>query len=282
MNYLQLKKALSDFLNEDIGRGDQSVATIFSQTDISEGEFLLKEDGVICGLFLAPMIYHLLGEEGAVHFEVLVSEGSFQKKGTIIARVCGPTQILLTAERLILNLWQRMGGIAQATRQAIETLDDKTIRICDTRKTAPGLRQFDKYAVKQGGGFNHRMGLDDCIMLKDNHIAFSGGITKAIEKVRKNCEHTIKIEVEIETLDQFKEAVAARADIIMLDNRTPEEVCEYLNYNQGIMTEVSGGIQLDNLAAYRGYGADYLSLGYLTHSVKALDISFNSLEGKKV
>lgn len=279
MNQIQVKTALQAFLNEDIGRGDASSESIFAPEKISQGRFLLKDDGIVCGLWLAPIIYELLGAE--VTFSSLVAEGSYQKKGTCLAEVTGPVITLLTAERLILNLWQRMGGIATAVKIAVDTLHDASIRICDTRKTAPGLRLFDKYAVVQGGAYNHRKGLDDGIMLKDNHIAYAGGITEAITKARNANGHMIKIEVEIETLAQFKEAVAAKADVIMLDNRTPEEIREYLQYNEGIITEASGGISLDNLAQYSGCGVDYLSLGYLTHSVKALDISFNSMEGSK-
>lgn len=279
MNSIQLEKSLRHFLSEDIGRGDWSSEDIFSPEDTDEGEFLLKEDGIVCGLDIAPRVYHQLSTE--VVFQPLVSEGSFQKKGTILAAVTGPTRTLLTAERVILNLWQRMSGIATATRHAVETLNDPQIRICDTRKTVPGLRMLDKYAVTQGGGFNHRFGLDDGIMLKDNHIAYAGGITAAVAAVRKKCGHMIKVEVEVETLAQFKEAVAAKADVIMLDNRTPAEIKEYLPYRKDNILEASGGITLANLASYRGSGVDYISLGCLTHSVKALDISFNSRKGAK-
>lgn len=279
LNRLHIEEQLKRFLAEDIGRGDRSAA-IFPAEMQDSGTFLLKEDGVVCGFWLAPMVYDLLG--GAVAFQPLVAEGSYQKKGTPIAKVTGPIRTLLTGERLILNLWQRMGGIATATRKAVTTLNDPAMRIVDTRKTVPGLRELDKYAVTQGGGFNHRMGLDDGIMLKDNHIAYAGGIALAVAKVRETTGHMIKVEVEIESLAEFKEAVAAKVDIIMLDNRTPAEVKEYLQHNEGITTEISGGITLDNLADYRGCGADYVSLGYLTHSVKALDISFNSQKGRKL
>jgi nicotinate-nucleotide pyrophosphorylase (carboxylating) len=279
MNPIQIKKSLEAFLIEDLGTGDLSSQAVFSPEEISEGTFLLKEDGIICGLSIAPIVYALLG--GEVLFQPLVEEGSFQRKGTPLARVKGPIQVLLSAERLILNLWQRMSGIATATHQAVTVLADPSIRICDTRKTAPGLRIFDKYAVTQGGGFNHRVGLYDGVMLKDNHIAYAGSVTKAVQKVKDTCGHMVKIEVEVETLSAFKEAVAAKADIIMLDNRSPEEIKEFLPFNKGSIIEVSGGISLENLAEYRGCGADYISLGYLTHSVKALDISFNSGDGAK-
>lgn len=274
MNLLWVKEMLAEFLKEDIGFGDASVEGIFGPEDISTGKFILKEDGVVCGLFLAPMVYDLLG--GETTFKPLVEEGKVYSKGTILAEVKGPVGILLSGERLILNLWQRLSGIATATKKAVDTLADPTIRIVDTRKTAPGLRIFDKYAVTKGGGFNHRFGLDDGIMLKDNHLAYAGGITAALKKVRASHGHMIKVEVEIETLEQFQEAVREKVDVIMLDNRTPEEIKNFLTYNEGIITEASGGITLENLASFKNCGVDYLSLGYLTHSVKALDISFNS------
>ncbi len=281
MNQLQLREQLKQFLIEDIGRGDRSVETIFGPDDQDEGVFLLKETGVVCGLWLAPLIYDLLG--GGVSFRPLVAEGSEQPAGTAIAEVRGPITALLTGERLILNLWQRMGGIATATKLAIDTLNDPATRVCDTRKTVPGLRELDKYAVTQGGGFNHRFGLDDGIMLKDNHIAYAGGITQAVAKVRRTTGHMIKIEVEVETLAQFKEAHDCGVDIIMLDNRTPEEIKHFLRFNEKqLTTEISGGVTPQNIRQYAGCGADYISLGYLTHSVTALDISFNSKGNGKI
>lgn len=279
MNYIQLNEQLKEFLIEDIGRGDQSAA-IFPASERASGTFLLKESGIICGLWLAPMIYKLLG--GNVQFTPFVEEGAFLQANTPIATVEGPIQTLLTGERLILNLWQRLGGVATATHFAIKKLNDPTIRITDTRKTIPGLRQLDKYAVTQGGGFNHRKGLDDAIMLKDNHIAFFGSITKAIQTARERNGHMIKIEVEIETIEEFKEAVAAKADVIMIDNQSPNTIPQFLVHNHSnILTEASGNITMRNIHEYQGCGVDYLSLGFLTHSVTALDISFNSQNGKK-
>ncbi|EOH89701.1 carboxylating nicotinate-nucleotide diphosphorylase [Enterococcus villorum] len=277
MNYIQLNEQLKEFLIEDIGRGDQSAA-IFPASERASGTFLLKESGIICGLWLAPMIYELLG--GNVQFTSFVEEGTFLEANTPIATVYGPIQTLLTGERLILNLWQRLGGIATATHLAIKQLNDQTIRVTDTRKTIPGLRQLDKYAVTQGGGFNHRKGLDDAIMLKDNHIAFFGSITKAVQTAREQNGHMIKIEVEVETIEAFKEAVAAKVDVIMIDNQSPKKISQFLVHNhQKIITEASGNITLQNIHEYQGCGVDYLSLGFLTHSVSALDISFNSKNG---
>jgi len=275
MNYVKVKELLRTFINEDVGNGDLSADLIFPPEQTASGYFLLKADGVICGLQLAPIIYELLG--GRVEFKPLVEEGSFQTKGTKIASVSGPVRTLLSGERLILNLWQRMAGIATMTKKAVDTLDDASIRICDTRKTAPGLRIFDKYAVRQGGGFNHRIGLYDGVMLKDNHIGFAGGIKNAVEKVKSQTGLMVNVEVEVETVEQLQEAIDANADIIMFDNRTPQQAKEFQSMvPDHITTEVSGGITLDNLADYKGSGVDYISLGFLTNSVQSIDISFLS------
>lgn len=272
---LQAKEQLKTFLIEDIGTGDLSADLIFDENEQSSGVFVAKSDGIIAGLEVAQQVYDLLGQNAT--FIPVVADGASVKKGEIIGRATGHIRTLLTGERVILNLLQRMSGIATFTHTAIETLNDPTIKICDTRKTAPGLRYFDKLAVKIGGGFNHRVGLYDGVMLKDNHIAYAGSITKAVEKVRQQIGQMVKIEVEIETEEQLHEAIAAKADIIMLDNRTPEQVAAWTKLvPEGILTEISGGITLANLADYSQTGADYLSLGALTHSVLAFDISFNS------
>ena len=277
---LQAKEQLKTFLIEDIGTGDLSADLIFDENKQSSGVFVAKSDGIIAGLEVAQQVYDLLGQNAT--FIPVVADGASVKKGEIIGRATGHIRTLLTGERVILNLLQRMSGIATFTHTAIETLNDPTIKICDTRKTAPGLRYFDKLAVKIGGGFNHRVGLYAGVMLKDNHIAYAGSITKAVEKVRQQIGQMVKIEVEIETEEQLHEAIAAKADIIMLDNRTPEQVAAWTKLvPEGILTEISGGITLANLADYSQTGADYLSLGALTHSVLAFDISFNSQNGAK-
>lgn len=281
MNLLLAKEKIKDFLLEDIGNSDLSTDLVFKDSDIGNGVFIAKEEGIISGMAIPQIVYNLLG--GNVEFSPLKSDGDVVKVGDTIASVSGSIKTLLTGERVILNLMQRMSGIATVTSKAVKTLDDPNIRVCDTRKTAPGLRIFDKHAVTSGGGYNHRIGLYDGVMLKDNHISYSGGISQAVSEVRKKVGHMVKIEVEIETLDQLKEAVSAGADIIMFDNRTPEEVKEFTKYVPShITTEISGGINIQNINSYKGTNADYISLGYLTHSVKALDISFNNSEGEKV
>ncbi|MBF2536192.1 carboxylating nicotinate-nucleotide diphosphorylase [Listeria marthii] len=280
MNSILMNQAIHAFLLEDIGQYDLSADTIFASDTIGNGVFLAKETGILCGISIPPKVYEILG--GNVQFEAYKKDGDQVTKGDIIATVSAPVRTLLSGERVILNLMQRMSGIASQTNVAIKQLDDPAIRICDTRKTAPGLRAFDKYAVQTGGGFNHRNGLYDGVMLKDNHIAFSGGITKAVATVRGKLGHMVKIEVETETPEQVKEAVQAGADIIMFDNRTPEEIAQLVKLVPGhITTEISGNITLDNINSYKGSGANYISLGSLTHSVRALDISFNSKGGIK-
>ncbi|EFR87161.1 nicotinate-nucleotide diphosphorylase (carboxylating) [Listeria marthii FSL S4-120] len=280
MNSILMNQAIHAFLLEDIGQYDLSADTIFASDTIGNGVFLAKETGILCGISIPPKVYEILG--GDVQFEAYKKDGDQVTKGDIIATVSAPVRTLLSGERVILNLMQRMSGIASQTNVAINQLDDPAIRICDTRKTAPGLRAFDKYAVQTGGGFNHRNGLYDGVMLKDNHIAFSGGITKAVATVRGKLGHMVKIEVETETPEQVKEAVQAGADIIMFDNRTPEEIAQLVKLVPAhITTEISGNITLDNINSYKGSGANYISLGSLTHSVRALDISFNSKGGIK-
>ncbi|TYU21128.1 carboxylating nicotinate-nucleotide diphosphorylase [Listeria monocytogenes] len=280
MNSILMNQAIQAFLLEDIGQYDLSAETIFPRDTMGEGVFLAKETGILCGISIPPKVYELLG--GNIQFEAYKKDGDWIQKGDIIAAVTAPVRTLLSGERVILNLMQRMSGIASQTNFAVKQLDDSAIRICDTRKTAPGLRAFDKYAVQTGGGFNHRNGLYDGVMLKDNHIAFSGGITSAVSTVREKLGHMVKIEVETETAEQVKEAVQAGADIIMFDNRTPEEIKQLVKLvPPQITTEISGNVTLENIHRYKGSGANYISLGSLTHSVRAFDISFNSKGGIK-
>ncbi|EIT4634422.1 carboxylating nicotinate-nucleotide diphosphorylase [Listeria monocytogenes] len=280
MNSILMNQAIQAFLLEDIGQHDLSAETVFPRDTMGEGVFLAKETGILCGISIPPKVYELLG--GNIQFEAYKKDGDWIQKGDIIAAVTAPVRTLLSGERVILNLMQRMSGIASQTNFAVKQLDDSAIRICDTRKTAPGLRAFDKYAVQTGGGFNHRNGLYDGVMLKDNHIAFSGCITSAVSTVREKLGHMIKIEVETETAEQVKEAVQAGADIIMFDNRTPEEIKQLVKLvPPHITTEISGNVTLENIHRYKGSGANYLSLGSLTHSVRAFDISFNSKGGIK-
>ncbi|MGF9963323.1 carboxylating nicotinate-nucleotide diphosphorylase [Bacillus rhizoplanae] len=274
MNTLKVKEALKQFFLEDIGERDVTSQLIFPNDLQARGTFLVKDTGVFAGVDVIKEGFTLL--DNRIEVTLHAKDGDMVTNGDILATVQGPIASLLTAERVVLNVIQRMSGVATITRKAVTTLGSDHTRICDTRKTMPGLRMFDKYAVVCGGGYNHRFGLYDGVMIKDNHIAFAGSITKAITAVKEQLGHMVKVEVETETKEQVLEAVAAGADIIMFDNRTPEEVREYCKLVPSmIVTEASGGITIGNLAEYGQTGVDYISLGLLTHSVKALDISFN-------
>lgn len=277
MNKIKLRKQLQEFYIEDLGELDLTSEYIFPLDEVSKGNFLVKKDGVLAGVDIFKEAYALF--DPSIEVTLYKQDGEFVRKGDVIASVKGPVAYLLSAERVILNLMQRMSGIATATSEAVRALNSDHTRICDTRKTMPGLRMFDKYAVRCGGGYNHRFGLYDGVMIKDNHITFAGGIKEAVSKVRGQTGHMVKIEVETESKEQVLEAVEAGADVIMFDNRSPEEVSEYVKLvPKGIVTEISGGITLETIGTYRDTKVDYISLGMLTHSVIALDISFN-LEG---
>ncbi|MBO1626375.1 carboxylating nicotinate-nucleotide diphosphorylase [Bacillus arachidis] len=274
MNALKVRKALESFFLEDIGERDVTSQLIFPENLKAKGTFLAKDTGVFAGRVVIEQGFRLLDESIQITFHK--NDGDLVGKGEILASVEGPIASLLTAERVILNIIQRMSGIATMTQRAVRALESNHTRICDTRKTMPGLRMFDKYAVVCGGGYNHRFGLYDGVMIKDNHIAFAGSITKAVTSVKEKLGHMVKVEVETETKEQVHEAVAAGADIIMFDNRTPEEVHEFSKIvPSAIVTEASGGITIENLSKYGKTGVDYISLGVLTHSAGALDISFN-------
>lgn len=272
MNIIKLEELLKQFFNEDIGDGDLSSEFIFSSEQQGSFSFYAKESGIFCG---APIIKHgFLLLDQSMDIILQKKDGDKVNAGDILAVIQGPLQKLLMGERVILNLIQRMSAIATATNLAVRETAGTNAKICDTRKTMPGMRMLDKYAVRIGGAYNHRNGLYDAIMLKDNHIAFAGSITKAVQIAREKIGHTIKIEVEIETKAQLDEAIAAGADIIMFDNRSPEEIREWLPVvPPHIATEASGGITLHNLNTYAETGIQWISLGALTHSVKAFDIS---------
>ncbi|MBS4201157.1 carboxylating nicotinate-nucleotide diphosphorylase [Bacillus sp. FJAT-49732] len=272
MNKVKLRSLIEQFFIEDIGERDVTTDLIFSNNPKGEIVFLAKEDGIFCGEDIIKTGFHVLDSQ--IEIQLFVKDGELIEVGQQLAAVSGEVSALLKGERVVLNLVQRMSGIATLTRKAVETLDSSFTRICDTRKTTPGLRMLEKYAVRTGGGYNHRFGLYDGVMIKDNHISFAGSIKRAVELVRENAGHMVKIEVETESKEQVIEAVEAGADVIMFDNRTPEEIKELIKLVPAhIVTEASGGINLNNLASYRDSGVHYISLGFLTHSFKALDIS---------
>lgn len=279
MNLVKVRKDLQQFFLEDIGDIDLTSELIFDESIKTKGYFVLKESGVFSGKTIIKEGYKLLDPE--VNITFLVEEGELLESGTVIAEIEGKVSTLLTGERVILNLVQKMSGIATQTRRAVDSLQGSSIKVCDTRKTTPGLRVYEKYAVRCGGGYNHRFGLDYGVMLKDNHISACGSIATAIQHFRSRLGPMTKIEVETESEQQVREAVKAGADIIMFDNCTPKKAKQLRGFvPSSILVEVSGGITLETLSSYRDTGVDFISLGCLTHSAKGLDISF-LVEGEK-
>ncbi len=270
-----LEEELARFLAEDIGRGDATTDALIDPGQRAAGHLVAKSEVVVCGLPLARAVFRRLDPE--LTWTVFVPEGEKAGRGQKLAGVAGNARALLSAERVALNLLQRMSGIATATRRYVEAVAGTSCRILDTRKTAPGLRMFDKRAVAAGGGRNHRFGLDDGILVKDNHIRLCRGVGPAVEKARRSAPGLLRIEVEVETEPQLEEALAAGADLLLLDNRTPEEVARMValarNRRPGVALEASGGITLANVRAYAETGVDFVSVGALTHSVIAADIS---------
>ncbi|MDX8364070.1 carboxylating nicotinate-nucleotide diphosphorylase [Cytobacillus sp. IB215665] len=272
MNKIKLRKDIEQFFLEDVGERDVTSETIFPTHQQGIAKMIAKGDGLFCGEDIIKEGYLIL--DSNITVETHKADGEIVAAGDVIATIEGSIQNILIGERVILNLIQRMSGIATLTNEVVKRLNSDHTRICDTRKTTPGLRMFEKYAVSCGGGYNHRIGLYDGVMIKDNHIAFCGSITKAVAAVRQQVGHMVKIEVETETEEQVLEAVQAKADVIMFDNCTPEAITKYVSLvPTSIITEASGGINLESLPLYRDTGVDYISLGMLTHSVKALDIS---------
>lgn len=273
MNALRVKEALKLFLLEDIGDGDLS-SVLFTDSDQGEAIIRFKEAGILAGVECFKWGYELL--DSTIEVEVLKQDGERVEIGEAIVRIKGSVASLLAGERVLLNLVQRMSAIATLTHSCVTTLNSSHTRIVDTRKTTPGLRMFEKYAVRMGGGLNHRNGLYDAVMLKDNHIAAAGSISRAVTLVRSKVGHTVAIEVEVETEEQLLEAIEAKPSIIMLDNQTPEMISKWVQLVPNmIITEASGGIDLQSLASYGSTGVDVISIGALTHSVSNLDISMN-------
>ena len=278
MQYENLINKLLDLgIEEDINTGDITTESIIPESMNAAATMTAKQDGVISGLEIVKMVYDRFQSD--VVFTPYFKDGDQVKKGDVILKIEATYPTLLRGERLSLNLFQRMCGIATETAKYVKELKGTSTELLDTRKTAPGLRVLDKLAVKHGGGTNHRMGLYDMAMIKDNHIKMAGGITKAVEQVRARIAEGIKIEVETTNLDEVKEAIAAGADIIMLDNMGNEAMAEAVGIihaaNKGIKTEASGNMNIPRLKEVAATGVDYISVGALTHTVKAMDISMN-------
>ena len=256
-----LDPLLQQWLLEDIGRGDRTTAGLLTEKQTTSANWIIKENGVIAGLSIAARVFQLLDDQ--IEFMSLVQDGDYCEKGTKIAVLKGSLEALLMGERVALNLAMRLSGIATATRKYVEAIADLPCQLVDTRKTTPGLRILEKYAIQVGGAKNHRMGLDDAVMIKDNHIAAAGGIGEAIAKIRETMPYPLSIEVETETLEQVKIALEYQADIIMLDNMSLELMAEAVNLirqnNSRIKIEASGNISLETIRSVAETGVDYIS-----------------------
>lgn len=264
---------------EDLGDGDHSTLSCIPATAMGKSKLLIKEQGVLAGIEIAKQIFNRFDSEMKV--EVFINDGEEVKSGDVAMIVEGKIQSLLQTERLMLNVMQRMSGIATMTRKYVKRLEGTNTRVLDTRKTTPGLRTLEKLAVKIGGGVNHRMGLYDMIMLKDNHVDFAGGIDKAITRAKEYCAEKgkdLKIEIEVRNFDEINQVLAiGGVDRIMLDNFTPADTRKAVEIiDRRFETESSGGITFDTLRDYAECGVDFISVGALTHSVKGLDMSFKA------
>lgn len=263
-------------LLEDVGRGDVTSRATVGRDVRARASFVAREDLVVSGLEAARAVFFEAGGE-EVSFVALANEGDQLPAGSVLAEVEGPARQILAAERVALNLLMRLSGIATLTSRYAGEIPGTGAKISDTRKTTPGLRLLEKAAVRAGGGTNHRAGLDDGVLIKDNHIALAGGVTEAVRRVKANSPHLLKVEVEVENLEELEEALRAGADVILLDNMTPEEVQEAVGVirseSPSVLVEVSGGIDLRTVRAFAEAGPDLISVGALTHSAPAADIS---------
>lgn len=263
-------------LKEDITSEDITTNAVMREACPGEVQLICKQDGVIAGLEVYKRVFELLDEKTEVEF--YVKDGDVVKNKQLMGVVRGDIRVLLSGERVALNYLQRMSGIATYTRSIVDLLEGSKTRLLDTRKTTPNMRVFEKYAVKVGGGCNHRYNLSDGILLKDNHIGAAGSVAKAIEMAKEYAPFVRKIEIEVENLEMVKEAVEAGADIIMLDNMTPDEMREAIKIIDGrAQTECSGNVTKENVARLVSVGVDYISSGALTHSAPILDISMKNL-----
>lgn len=273
---MQADKLIRMALQEDITSEDVSTNAVMPTEVKGTVDLIAKEDGIIAGLDVYARVFQILDEKTEIDFKC--KDGDEVKKGELMATVTGDIRVLLSGERVALNYLQRMSGIATYTRQVAKLLEGSKVTLLDTRKTTPNCRVFEKYAVRVGGGSNHRYNLSDGVLLKDNHIGAAGSITKAITMAKAYAPFVRKIEIEVETLEQVKEAVEAGADIIMLDNMTPEVMKQAVELIDGrAQTECSGNITKENIARIREIGVDFVSSGALTHSAPILDISMKNL-----
>lgn len=280
-NFDYVERFIRSALKEDIGSGDVTTDLLIPKSNISEARLLLKENGIVAGLEVFKLVYKLVDRD--VKVKILLPEGIPLKKGSIIAEIKGKSGSILKAERVSLNILQRMSGIATAVHTYKQKLNNPRIKIADTRKTTPNLRVFEKLAVRIGGGNNHRTGLFDMILIKDNHIEANGGIENTLKKLRKNSgKKELKIEIEVKNINEFlkvKELGRNLVNIVMLDNFNYNDIKKVIKLNGNVFKlEVSGGVNMSNIAEYgKISGIDIISVGALTHSVKSLDIALNFL-----
>ncbi len=273
LELITIKKIIRNSLEEDIGFGDLTTNSIFT-SEKTTGTLISKQDGIIAGLSVAENTWKSIDE--SISFEYFIKDGDIIHKGQNLAEVNGKIKTLLTGERIALNFLQRLSGIATITSQYVDEIKDYNVKILDTRKTTPGLRCLEKYAVLKGGGKNHRLRLDDAVMIKDNHIAGCGSISEAVKRVRKNIPVTTAIEVETKNLEQVKEALGLGVDIIMLDNMSIGMMKKAVEIvDSTCLIEASGGITLNNVKQVAETGVNFISVGQITHSFTSLDISFN-------
>jgi len=267
--------AVATALREDFGlAGDITSAATIPPDQIAEASIVAREPGVIAGLAVAQAVFHAVDRD--VRFAVMAEEGQRVEAGTVLAHVAGAARSLLAGERVGLNFLGRMSGIATLTEQYVSAVEGTGARIACTRKTTPGHRALEKYAVRAGGGVNHRFGLFDGMLIKDNHVTAAGGLLPAIERARAAAGHMVRIEVEVDTLAQLEEALALGVDAILLDNMTRDELCEAVRRAGGlVLLEASGGVSLETVAGIAATGVDLISAGAVTHSARCLDVSLD-------
>jgi nicotinate-nucleotide pyrophosphorylase (carboxylating) len=275
VNWLIIDSIITEAIKEDVPQSDITTEFIISEDSICSADLIAKEDGVIAGLPVFERVFKILGQ---VNVEFFKQDGDMVTKGEHIAKLIGKTKHILTGERTALNYLQRMSGIATLTKTYVDRLEGSGVEILDTRKTTPNMRIFEKYAVKIGGGHNHRYNLSDGVLIKENHISAAGGIKAAVNVIRQNVSFVKKIEVEVETLSQINEALEVGVDIIMLDNMNTETMKNAVEMiNKRALIEASGNVTLDNILEVANCGVDYISVGALTHSYKVLDLSMKNL-----
>lgn len=272
--HIRLRKLIREALEEDIGSGDVTTLAVLTGDETGTAEASAKEDIIVAGIDIFREVFLLTDKE--IQFLPERKDGQSVNKSGVIAHISGKLASILSAERVALNIFQRMCGIATLTKKYVDRISGTKAKILDTRKTMPGLREFDKYAVKIGGGYNHRMGLYGGVLIKDNHISAAGGISNAVDRALNNIPPALKVEVEVKNVTEVEEALSAGVDIIMLDNMTPDDMKQAVSLINGkALIEASGGVTLSNVRDYAETGVDFISIGAITHSAPAADISLN-------